>query len=47
MILAHHGGEAGLATAVVATVSSAPIVLALLRARFGELLDRTRRWQKQ
>jgi hypothetical protein len=43
VIAAHCGNEAGVATAVVASVGSAPVVLALFRARIGEFLDRLRR----
>jgi hypothetical protein len=43
VIAAHCGNEAGVATAVVTTASSVPVVLALFRARLGDLLDRVRR----
>jgi hypothetical protein len=42
VIVAHCGAEAGIATAVATTVGSAPVVLALFRARIGEFLDRLR-----
>jgi hypothetical protein len=45
VIAAHCGNEAGVATAVVTTASSVPVVLALFRARLGELVDRL--WQRR
>jgi hypothetical protein len=42
VIAAHCGQEANVATAVVATASSAPVVLALFRVRLGEWFDRVR-----
>jgi hypothetical protein len=43
MILAHHGGEAGLLIAVASGLGGAPLLLALGRFRLGELVDRLRR----
>jgi hypothetical protein len=43
VIAAHCGNEAGIATAVVTTVGSVPVALAMFRARLGELVDRWRR----
>jgi hypothetical protein len=42
MIAAHCGNEAGIGAAVATTVGSAPVMLALFRARIGEFLDRLR-----
>ena len=43
MIVAHHGGEAGLLVAVASVLGGAPLLLALGRYRLGELVVRLRR----
>jgi hypothetical protein len=43
VILAHHGGEPALVAALATALGGAPLALALVRFRLGELLDRFRR----
>jgi hypothetical protein len=45
VIAAHCGNEAGVATAVVTTASSVPVILAVFRARLGEFVDRL--WRRR
>jgi hypothetical protein len=42
VILAHHGGEPALVGAVAGAVGLVPALLALGRARLGELIGRLR-----
>jgi hypothetical protein len=42
VILAHHGGEPALVSALAGAVGLVPALLALGRARLGELVDRLR-----
>jgi hypothetical protein len=43
VILAHHGGEAGVVLALASVLGASPLVLALARWRLGDLVDRLRR----
>jgi len=43
VIVGHHGGEAGILHAVLATVGSVPVLLMLFRAQLGRLGRRLRR----
>jgi hypothetical protein len=42
VILAHHGGEAGIVAAAIAGTTALPGLVMVWRARLGRLIDRIR-----